>query len=155
MRVIEKQLSEIEAQVSDFLRVNCSVQWGVIYAGSYKEHNGQEWEHDKWSFTFTRTGVKKSINFEYHTGTGHRIKSGLSKEYSAVKPGPAGLIYSVLMNESACNQSFADWCSDFGYDTDSRKALAMYEACQQEYNKLQSMFTPAEIAQLQTLLEDY
>lgn len=155
MRVIEKQLSEIDAQVSDFLRVNCSTQWGVIYEGAYKEHNGQPWAHDKWSFTFTRTSVKKSINFDYYTGTGHRIKSGLSKEYSAVKPGPAGIIYSLLMSESACNRSFADWCRDYGYDPDSRKALALYEACQQEYNKLQSMFTNTEITQLHIILENY
>lgn len=155
MRIIEKQLSEIETTVSDFLRVNCSVQWGVIYAGSYKELNGQAWEHDKWSFTFTRTDVKKSINFDYHTGVGHRIKSKLSKEYSAVKPGPAGIIYSVIMGGNACHQSFADWCAALGYDTDSRKALAMYEACQQEYNKLQSMLQHTEIEQLHIILEKY
>lgn len=159
MRVIENpNLSDTDIAVNNFLRENCNVQYAVIYAGAYTEYNGQALEHDKWSFTLTRAGVKKSINFEYHTGIGHRIekKNGWGQtEVCAVKPGPAGIIYSVLMNKSACNQSFADWCSECGYDEDSRKALATYEACQQEYNKLQSMFTAAEIQQLQVLLEDY
>lgn len=41
-------------------------------------------------------------------------------------------------------QSFADFCYEFGYNTDSRKALATWEAVEEERAQLRRMFTPAE-----------
>lgn len=31
--------------------------------------------------------------------------------------------------------SFEDWCSEYGYDTDSRKALAIYHQCERQSAK--------------------
>jgi hypothetical protein len=158
LKVIENQLSEIDATVGDFLRVECSIQWSVIYCGAYSEHHGNKWEHDKWSFTFTRTGVVKAVNFDYHTGVGHRgkrKKGWAIPEVCAVKPGPAGIIYSLIMNKSACEQSFSDWCDECGHDSDSRKAFSIYEQCQNEYDKVRRILTNREIEALMEMLQDY
>lgn len=50
-------------------------------------------------------------------------------------------IYDVL----ACLQkvdpgTFEDFCADFGYDTDSRKALATYDAVKKEYEGFTALF---------------
>lgn len=40
--------------------------------------------------------------------------------------------------------TFKDFCSDFGYDTDSRRAEKIYFAVQEEYSAIAKMFTAAE-----------
>lgn len=43
-------------------------------------------------------------------------------------------------------RSFEDWCGEYGYDTDSRKAEATYRAVQQQAEKLERFLT-RELAQ--------
>lgn len=44
--------------------------------------------------------------------------------------------------------TFDDFCSNFGYDTDSRKAEKTYFAVQKEYQNLQNMFSEAELEKM-------
>jgi hypothetical protein len=60
-----------------------------------------------------------------------------------------------LLDSSAADSSFDDWCADYGYDTDSRKALESYLECQQTSIKLRKVFTNSQLETLQTMLEDY
>lgn len=60
--------------------------------------------------------------------------------------------YSVL----ACLQkndpgSLEDFCGDFGYDTDSRRAEETYRAVVEEWRKVRRFFTAAEMEQLQQI----
>lgn len=41
----------------------------------------------------------------------------------------ADVLESLFLDAMGSDQSFEDWCSDLGYDTDSRKALAVFHAC--------------------------
>jgi len=47
--------------------------------------------------------------------------------------------------------TFEDFCSGFGYDSDSRKAFATWEAVVKEWNDVRAFFTPAELEQLQEI----
>ena len=47
--------------------------------------------------------------------------------------------------------TFENFCSDFGYDTDSRKAESTYHAVQKEYQKVSRFFTDAELVELQEI----
>ena len=47
--------------------------------------------------------------------------------------------------------TFADFCVDFGYDEDSRKALEIYFAVQKEYSELCRIFTPKQIEALREI----
>lgn len=84
----------------------------------------QGWECDVWNCTI-RLG-DKSEDFEFNMGIGHNGKM----------PELVDVMYSVLMDASAMEQSFTDFCEDFGYDTDSRKALGIYRACKRNGKKL-------------------
>lgn len=42
--------------------------------------------------------------------------------------------------------SFEDWCGEFGYDTDSRKAERIYQECVRQARDFQRMFTAEELA---------
>lgn len=46
-------------------------------------------------------------------------------------PDPLDVLGCLFSDASATDSTFEDWCGDLGYDTDSRKALATYEACRQ------------------------
>lgn len=47
--------------------------------------------------------------------------------------------------------TFEDFCGDYGYDTDSRKAEQVYFAVQKEWSKVRTFFTAEEIAELQEI----
>lgn len=60
--------------------------------------------------------------------------------------------YDVL----ACLQkydcgTFEDFCSDFGYDTDSRKAYKIYKGVLREWKNVERLFTPDQIELLQEI----
>lgn len=54
----------------------------------------------------------------------------------AVKPTLDDVMHCLVGDAEAATQTFDEWCSNFGYDTDSRKALSTYLACQETANKL-------------------
>jgi hypothetical protein len=60
--------------------------------------------------------------------------------------------YDVL----ACLQkydvgNFEDFCAEFGYNTDSRKAEKTYNAVCEEFKNIQTLFTDSEIEELQEI----
>jgi hypothetical protein len=60
---------------------------------------------------------------------------------SALKdpPDAADVMYSLICDASGLDQPFESWAGDYGYDADSRKAEAIYKACQANTLKLQVM----------------
>lgn len=67
---------------------------------------------------------------------------------------PAGVCYSLISDAQAGSESFADFCSDFGYDEDSRKAFTTYEACQKNGKEFRALVGP-HFAAIETALENY
>lgn len=166
-RLIDVKPTEHEIAVNDYLKT-----LGVsYYAQCLGETKRNEWVCDEWRITLERGNKKES--FEYFTGTGHRVSkvtmpdiirksprsvataSWIKENVKPHTPQVAGVIYAMLMDTSAAEQSFANWCADFGYDTDSRKAFSVYEACQKNADKLFKLFTLVERDHLSKLLEDY
>ena len=47
--------------------------------------------------------------------------------------------------------TFANFCSEFGYDTDSKKAEKVYFAVQEEWAGVRKLFTPEQMEQLQEI----
>ena len=116
------------------------------------------WPHDRWVVKFTAAhGV--SFSTTYKTGTGHRrdisrayasfghewsnagevirynkapggkawnLKGRL---YAATEPLAADVLCSLASDSRAIEQTFEEWCSDYGSDTDSIRARAVYDAC--------------------------
>lgn len=74
------------------------------------------------------------------------------------KPQPphiAGVLHSLILDASARNESFPDWCANFGYDDDSIKALNTYKACCEEGNKLSRVVPRDALVKLSEVLQDY
>lgn len=86
---------------------------------------------------------------------GRRYLAEVERLRKPAPPHPADVLHSLILDSSAVGQSFESWCSDYGYDSDSRKAEAAYRACQQNADKLARIFNGNDIAALQTALEGY
>jgi hypothetical protein len=48
-----------------------------------------------------------------------------------VTPKLDDILYCLVMDSSALDMPFNDWCSEFGYNTDSIKANDIYRVCQE------------------------
>lgn len=161
-------MKTIEKEVNDYLAA-IGVTVNAVLIG---ERKSDDWLHDAWVVSFT--AGKTSVDFDYKTGVGHRKSKNpmpadiarLSSRTLArvdwgkrnvlpVKPPAAGVLHSLILDGSAAHMSFADWCGEYGYDTDSRKALSLYEQCQQNGDKMKKVFSSEQIAKLSELLGDY
>lgn len=88
-----------------------------------KSNNWQE-TADQWLVNIN--GQK----FDYYTGIGHRKKG------RPQKPELDAVLYALVLDAGASEERFDDWCANFGYDPDSRKALETYLQCQETAAKL-------------------
>jgi len=174
---------EKRAQIEQIL-TDAQVKFSAMYRGETTRDDDWKCDEWSCTFRKIRTNEPqyamgaglggKVEKFEFYTGLGHREENPVtvrnllqqgykrhlhaSRFFDAAKPVPphaADVLYSLILDSSACEMSFADWCANFGYDTDSRKAFATYEACQQNANKLSRIFTHAQIASIREALEDY
>jgi hypothetical protein len=64
-------------------------------------------------------------SFDYYTGAGWVDKFDRPKP-----PRLDDVLHSLVSDYEAMEMSFYEWCSNFGYDTDSMKAQQIYMACQ-------------------------
>ena len=127
---------------------------GVLFTATYvtKTYDDRDWEHFLWRVTFERVNGKCArLDTDYRCGVGF-VQPGKKKPLA---PTAAAVLHSLLMDGGALDQSFSDWCGGCGYDEDSRKALATYEACCTIGHKLRKLFSVGERAELSKLLEDY
>jgi hypothetical protein len=74
-----------------------------------------------------------------------------------VKPLLPDVLNSILSDGSAYfdAETFEDWCSNFGYDSDSIKAKKMYDVCDETGRKMVQALGKQEIDELREMLQDY
>jgi hypothetical protein len=135
-------------------------------------HKSDDWRETAFKWLVSINGQE----FDYYTGQGHVVfktkgKYWLEAHYGIAdstrlldisewlqyvnprEPSLDDVLYSLVMDASACESSFDDWCSDFGYDTDSRKALETYLLCQENTTKLRK--AGVNMTKERERLEDY
>ena len=70
-------------------------------------------------------------------------------------PTQASVLYGLVLDSSAGDESLPDWCDNYGYDSDSMKALSIYNACIENAKKLNNIFTREQLEAISELLEGY
>jgi hypothetical protein len=132
----------------------------------------EAWKHDAWEVTFTKENWMPAgaLVTAYKTGTGHREKAGsaLHSEspglvvhtpkgprfiekgfrWKAVEPKAHEVLCCLASDARAVEQTFEEWCSDFGSDTDSIRARATYDTCRDTATKLLRMLGLEGLAEL-------
>lgn len=82
-----------------------------------------------WRVKLVRTvnGKRRELSTPFSQGSAH------------VKPPTAADVLScLLMDARAAGSTFEDWCADLGYDSDSRKAERVWDACRKIAPKVQA-----------------
>lgn len=81
-----------------------------------------------------RISICKAI-FGYHRSISVYDYENLKIVY-VKRPELKEVLNCLFLDSSACEACFQDWCSEFGYDTDSIKAKSIYDACLENAFKL-------------------
>lgn len=173
----EININKQDIEVKKYLE-ELDINYNVIYKGG-TTRNG--WECDSWEVEFKKG--KNVFTEKYFTGLGLRLKKpafrALNKKaqefygkrsfvvvsedflkgrrYSVhvVPPTAAGVLYSLLLDASANDYSFNDWCDCFGYNNDSMADFKLYQKCCNIARELRGIFCYNELKKLGEILEDY
>lgn len=85
-------------------------------------------------FHCTISRGSKSYEFWYSQGEAHKEKPEFLESFS-----------SLLQDAHGYQDDFSEWCAEYGYDDDSRKAYAIWEACNETRVHLLNMMTAEEM----------
>ena len=84
---------------------------------------------DNWRCVI-RNGSRKRFTTAFSMGTGHNGREPkLTEIFDCMALNSAGITNA---------RDFADWCSEYGYNTNSRKAERMFRACERQASKLRA-----------------
>lgn len=132
----------------------------------YRDRSGQELARIPWRMgtgliDWKELAARTRDSYSGLLARGYRLRpecevaaiNGALREFAkAVKPAEVLARYAADAEE-ASSLSFDDWCGNFGYDTDSRKALRTYLACQKGMMGVRAVLAASKvtIAQLAEL----
>lgn len=132
---------DYEKQGTDFLE-KFGVKMRNVFLGRDFYFDGDNAMRDIWQVEFTKPGQPEVKPF--------KLKFGQSIVNSGKGKGPSA--YDVLACLTKYDPGiFDDFCSDFGYDIDSRRAKKTYKAVVKEWQKVSNFFKPSELEQLQEI----
>lgn len=96
-----------------------------------------------------------AIRYECEQGFASLHVFGL-KRGKPLMPDALDVLYSLAMDASVLDAGgFENWASDFGYDTDSRKAESVYRACLDIALKLRAALGDEGLNNLRNAFEGY
>lgn len=173
-------VNDTDRVVAEYLTKRGVMSYQAIHIADNSKN--KDWPSDLWRIVFTAQNHSEFVA-EFHTGLGHRIstqkygklspsqQSGIKElkmitgmasactkidDFTyAVTPTQANVMYCLLSDAECGKDTFDDFCSNCGYDTDSRKALEIYLTCQETNARLNKFFSRETINTLQELLQDY
>lgn len=108
---------------------------------------------DQWRVTLSSKAGFHS--FDYFTGLGLRHKPDSWGKRKPRKPKVADVLHSLILDASAADENFHDWCANYGYSDDSIKAMNIYKSCLETAQALRKHFSPDTLRTVRELLQDY
>lgn len=84
-----------------------------------------------------------AITTSYHMGSAHKDE-----------PRIADVVHSLISDAQCAADSFEGFCSEFGYDADSIKALGIYKACKKNAIKIARLLGE-DLKEFEQAAQDY
>lgn len=103
--------------------------------------------HNK--FRVTVSNDKGCTSFDYY-GSHTDWENG---QEELDESGKNNALYCFLSDAMAGNQDFENFCSEMGYNEDSRTAERIHKACKKSYEKAIKLFSEEEISELLNTLD--
>lgn len=122
------------------MKITSTVHPLGLFADPPTEPGGQPWSHHAYDVTLHYDGRTMSVRYRQGTGIRHT-------------PATHEVVWSVLIGYVPTppdEPTFEDWAADYGYDPDSRRAEAIYNACVAQSRQFDALMG----ADLALLLED-
>ena len=120
---------------------------GCGHCPSYKKLNPTSYDCRKLIEAECETGYVS--NYAYSMGHITQDKK------LPILPELRDVIYSLVMGADAFEYDFEDWCANFGYETDSRKAEKIYNECVEIAHKLLRSVGTSGLEKLREAYQDY
>ena len=116
------------------------LEWNATnVTGGHLATDESGWEHYAWQVNFCPP-QKGIIPLLFKCGTGHVTKTRAAWQTPRpIPPKPCEVLACYCRDYRDSDCAFDSWCDEFGYDSDSRKALAIYDGCRAIGPKLQKM----------------
>lgn len=109
-----------------------------LIKASYKGTKKAEWSDSRYQnfnnhmITVTNTETGEKARFEFWASIAHPV---LTKEYDILNA-----FYCFVSDAVSGSESFDYFCSEFGYNTDSRSAEKIYRKCKKQLEKLNKIY---------------
>lgn len=103
-----------------------------------------------WAESGERHGIKYRVTIT-RKGKPGRLSFDFWNSIAAMEKGETPSAYDVLACISGdvyCPDTFADFCAEYGYDEDSRKAEQTFKRCRKFADRINAFFAPEEIERL-------
>lgn len=134
--------------------------YGTTLTATYVGLSIGDWPAHSWNVTLTRGDETMTVPFTMGVGN-EQTKCGKPKpvttryiprpentchhvrcEHAGWQPVPPDLysILCALKADAPMGASFAEWCAEYGMDTDSTKARELYFACQTSEDRSKKFF---------------
>ena len=127
--------TDYQKQAIDFLK-----ETGTTFTSTFKTHD----------FYFPEDKDTRDIYNITLKNSRHRYRFTFGQSINNTGQHPTA--YDVLASLTKYEVfSFEDFCGDYGYDVDSRKAYKTYKAVMKEWKNIELLFTPEQIEQLQEI----
>jgi len=131
-------MSEYTEQAENFLAKH-NLKFRAVYVENAPYFDGDKEARDIYNLTITGNGKKRMT-----------VKFGQSINGS--RNGEIPTAYDLLASITDYDPgSFSDFCSDFGYDEDSRSAEKTYKNVKKEYVKVVNFFTSEQLDEIQEI----
>lgn len=132
---METTVNTYEQQAIDFLNST-----NTSFTAKFKKHDFY-FADDKQARDIYRITLKNDL----HT---YRFDFGQSINNTGVMPTAYDVLACITKYDP---YGFEDFCADYGYDSDSRKAEKIYKAVCKEWDNVNNLFTEEQIEQLQEI----
>lgn len=116
---------------------------------SYKGNKKAEWgdNFNNHMVKVTNLETKQSITFEFWASISN---PELSTEYDVLNA-----FHCFVSDAIAGQETFENFCSEFGYDADSRQAEKIHRKCKKQFSKLEKIYDGDIYDLLNELSEKY
>jgi hypothetical protein len=119
--------------IADFVRTRgITIACEQIDERPDRHKDDEPWEADHWKCVLRRANVRRILVIYFSKGRGHH----------GAEPTADEVLDSLSLDASGVvnGETFEDWCDNFGYDTDSRKAERTFKQCRKIAGKLLLFF---------------